>query len=143
MTAPKPTAADLERAILGDTPTFRGSEVAAAAGVSLDGARRLWRALGFPDAANQSAFTAADRDALALVAEAVAETGIEFETMLRLTRSAEVAIEQQRIPSACSSLSLLNTYIVGQVLLGQITPSDAALLYARIRAVESALGCRR
>ena len=87
MTGPDPTAADLERAILGETPSLRGNDIAAAAGVSLDGARRLWRALGFPDAANQHAFTHADRDALVLVAEAVAETGIDFETMLRLTRA--------------------------------------------------------
>jgi adenylate cyclase len=82
-----PTAADLERAILGESPALSGTEVAAAAGVSLDQARRLWRALGFPDAANQNAFTAADRDALVLVAQAVSETGIDFETMLRLTRA--------------------------------------------------------
>ncbi|RNM13557.1 adenylate/guanylate cyclase domain-containing protein [Nocardioides pocheonensis] len=82
-----PTGADLERAILGETPTLSGSDIAAAAGVSLADARRLWRALGFPDAANQNAFTTADRDALILVAEAVAETGIDFETMLRLTRA--------------------------------------------------------
>lgn len=82
-----PSAADLERAILGETPQLSGTEVAAAAGVSLDQARRLWRALGFPDAANQHAFTASDRDALALVAQAVEETGVDFETMLRLTRA--------------------------------------------------------
>jgi adenylate cyclase len=82
-----PSAADLERAILGETPRLSGTEVAASAGVSLDQARRLWRALGFPDAANQHAFTASDRDALALVAQAVEETGIDFETMLRLTRA--------------------------------------------------------
>lgn len=82
-----PNAADLERAILGETPSLRGSDVAAAAGVSLEDARRLWRALGFPDAANQSAFTSADRDALVMVARAVSESGIDFETMLRLTRA--------------------------------------------------------
>ncbi|HEY0903985.1 MAG TPA: adenylate/guanylate cyclase domain-containing protein [Marmoricola sp.] len=94
MTGPDPapgpgstTASDLERAILGDTPGLTGTEIAAAAGVTLDQARRLWRALGFPDAAHQNAFTTADRDALAMVAEAVAETGIDFETMLRLTRA--------------------------------------------------------
>jgi adenylate cyclase len=90
MTGPdpaEPSAADLERAILGETPTLSGTEVAGSAGVSLDQARRLWRALGFPDAANQNAFTAADRDALALVADAVNETGVDFETMLRLTRA--------------------------------------------------------
>lgn len=82
-----PNAADLERAILGEIPSLSGSEVATAAGVSLEDARRLWRALGFPDAANQSAFTSADRDALALVARAVSDSGIDFETMLRLTRA--------------------------------------------------------
>ncbi|HET6165470.1 MAG TPA: adenylate/guanylate cyclase domain-containing protein [Marmoricola sp.] len=90
MTGPdpaEPSAADLERAILGEAPTLSGTEVAASAGVSLEQARRLWRALGFPDAANQNAFTAADRDALSLVVEAVNETGVDFETMLRLTRA--------------------------------------------------------
>jgi adenylate cyclase len=90
MTGPdpaEPSAADLERAILGESPTLSGTEVAASVGVSLDQARRLWRALGFPDAANQNAFTASDRDALALVVESVRETGVDFETMLRLTRA--------------------------------------------------------
>jgi adenylate cyclase len=91
MTGPEPddapSAADLERAILGETPGLSGSEVAGAAGVSLEDARRLWRALGFPDAANQNAFTTSYRDALVLVAQAVNETGVDFETMLRLTRA--------------------------------------------------------
>lgn len=90
MTGPEPkdpTAADLERAILGESPGLSGSEIASAADVSLADARRLWRALGFPDAANQDAFTRADGEALALVASLVADTGIEFETMLRVTRA--------------------------------------------------------
>jgi len=90
MTAPEPdapTPVDLERAILGESPALSGSDIAAAAGVSLPEARRLWRALGFPDAANQNAFTAGDRDALVLVAAAVRDTGLDFETMLRLTRA--------------------------------------------------------
>lgn len=81
------TLADLEHAILGEAPSMLGSEVAAAAGISNDDARRLWRALGFPDAANQSAFNAGDQVALELVAQTVAESGIDFETMLRLTRA--------------------------------------------------------
>jgi adenylate cyclase len=90
MTGPdpaEPSAADLERAILGESPTLSGAEVAESAGVTIEQARRLWRALGFPDAANQNAFTEADRDALALVVESVNETGVDFETMLRLTRA--------------------------------------------------------
>ncbi|MBO9523816.1 MAG: adenylate/guanylate cyclase domain-containing protein [Nocardioidaceae bacterium] len=83
----EPTVADLERAILGGTPHRSGSDIAEAAGVSLDQARRLWRALGFADAANTNAFTDADEGALELVARAVRESGIDFETMLRLTRA--------------------------------------------------------
>ncbi|MCW2856234.1 MAG: adenylate cyclase [Marmoricola sp.] len=82
-----PTVADLERAILGEVPSLRGSEVATASGVSLGDARRLWRALGFPDTANQPAFTHADVDALALVDRAAKDAGIDMETMLRVIRA--------------------------------------------------------
>jgi adenylate cyclase len=90
--ADAPSAADLERAILGEAPSLSGTEVASAAAVSLEDARRLWRALGFPDAANQNAFTTADREALTLVAESVRETGVDFETMLRLTRAVGLTV---------------------------------------------------
>ena len=79
--------ADLERAVLGEVPTLTGAEVAESVGVPLEEARRLWRALGFPDASHQVAFTAADRDALAQVARTVAESDLDPETMVRLTRA--------------------------------------------------------
>lgn len=82
-----PTVADLERAILGEEPRRSGSDVAEEAGVPLEDARRLWRALGFADAGGTRAFTDGDAEALALVARAVRETGLDFETMLRLTRA--------------------------------------------------------
>lgn len=63
------------------------TEVAAAAGVSLEEARRLWRALGFPDAGGDAAFTEEDRRALELVATVVAEGGIDLDTVVRLTRA--------------------------------------------------------
>jgi adenylate cyclase len=84
---PGPTISDLETAILGEVPSLHASEVAAASGFSDDDARRLWRALGFPDAANQTAFTHGDVEALRVVGRTVAESGIDFETMLRLTRA--------------------------------------------------------
>lgn len=82
-----PSVSDLERAILGGEPHRSGSDIAEAAGVPLENARRLWRALGFADAANTSAFTDADQAALSLVDDAVRAAGIDFETMLRLTRA--------------------------------------------------------
>ena len=54
----------LERAILGDAPALTSEDVAAAAGVTVEQARRLWRALGFPDAGEHPAFTEADLAAL-------------------------------------------------------------------------------
>ncbi|WP_299051091.1 adenylate/guanylate cyclase domain-containing protein [uncultured Nocardioides sp.] len=39
----------LEEAILGERPTLTGAEVAEQAGVDPDQARRMWRALGFPE----------------------------------------------------------------------------------------------
>jgi adenylate cyclase len=78
---------DLERAILGDVPRHTSTEVAETAGVSLGVARRLWRALGFPDAADEVAFTDADLDALTLVARLTRSDVVDFETAVKLTRA--------------------------------------------------------
>jgi adenylate cyclase len=78
---------DLEAAILGDVPRHTSTEVAESAGVSLGDARRLWRALGFPDAGEDAAFTDADLDALALIAKLTGTDVLDFETAVRLTRA--------------------------------------------------------
>ena len=78
---------ELERAILGETPGLTREAVADAAGVDLEQARRLWRALGFPDVGDAAAFTDADLAALGTLARAVDEGSIDFETAVRLTRA--------------------------------------------------------
>jgi adenylate cyclase len=78
---------DLERAILGDVPRHTSVEVAESAGVSLGSARRLWRALGFPDAGEEAMFTDADMDALTLIAKIVDSDVLDFETAVKLTRA--------------------------------------------------------
>ena len=83
---PSPGPADLEAAILGATPELTARDVAERAGISLKAARRLWRALGFADADDTSAFTQADVDALAVVSRASRQAGLDFEAMLRITR---------------------------------------------------------
>jgi adenylate cyclase len=89
MTEPEPGAnrQELERAILGETPGLTREVVAAAAGVDLEQARRLWRALGFPDAGDAAAFTDADLLALSTLAHAVDQGAIDFDTAVRLTRA--------------------------------------------------------
>ncbi len=58
------TREQLERVILGDLPALTSTDVAHAAGVTVEEARRLWRALGFPDAGEAPAFNDADLSAL-------------------------------------------------------------------------------
>ncbi|MGH1563426.1 adenylate/guanylate cyclase domain-containing protein [Mumia sp. DW29H23] len=78
---------DLARAILGADPTFTSDEIAAAAGVPYEEARRLWRALGFPDSADSKAFVPADLDALKTVRAVVGSGVIDDDTVVRLTRA--------------------------------------------------------
>lgn len=83
MTAPE----DLERAIIGAVPELTGEQVAATAGLSVEQAQRLWRALGFPEAGGSSAFSTADADALHRVAALVRTGHLEFDTIVRMTRA--------------------------------------------------------
>jgi adenylate cyclase len=89
MTEPKPgfTRQELEQAILGMSPDLTNEAVAEAAGVPMDQARRLWRALGFPDAGNDAAFTDGDLVALSTIISAVDQGAIDFDTAVRLTRA--------------------------------------------------------
>jgi adenylate cyclase len=78
---------DLTRAILGEDPRLTTDEVIAGSGLSADEARRLWRALGFPDVAGAPAFTSADRTALRRMSSAISDGRLDFETALQLTRA--------------------------------------------------------
>jgi len=77
----------LERLLLGDMPTLRSGDVAQRAGMPLEEARRLWRALGFPDTGDSVAFTETDLRALTLVTKAVEHGSLDIETAIRLTRA--------------------------------------------------------
>jgi adenylate cyclase len=83
MTAPE----DLERTILGTVPELSGEEVASAAGLSVQQAKRLWRALGFPESDGAHAFSRADQAALVRVASIVEEGELDFDTIVRMTRA--------------------------------------------------------
>lgn len=78
---------DLEVAIVGAAPELTGEQVAATAGISVQQAQRLWRALGFPEAGDASAFSTVDEDALIRVAAIVEEGGLSFDTIVRMTRA--------------------------------------------------------
>ena len=86
--APEPAEpADLEESILGEQAVFNAAEVAAEAGVSLDQARRLWRALGFPEHGGARAFTGSDAQALGTLVGAIDGGLVDFDLAVTLTRA--------------------------------------------------------
>ena len=89
MTAPEPDdpRARLEDVILGAAPNLTSDDVARASGFTADQTRRFWRALGFADAGAQAAFTAADVEALSLVAGSIESGALDEETVVRMTRA--------------------------------------------------------
>ena len=59
---------ELQDAILGARAELTGDDVARESGLEVEQARRLWRALGFPEAGNEAAFSKHDVEALVRVA---------------------------------------------------------------------------
>jgi adenylate cyclase len=89
MTEPDPQVGsdELERAILGEGPVFNAREVAAETGISIEEARRLWRALGFPEHGMETAYTEADVEAVSTLTDQVATGLLDFDTAVNLTRA--------------------------------------------------------
>lgn len=78
----------LERRLLGAERTLTYREMASRMGVSTHSARKLWRALGFPNLEDDvTAFTEADAQALATMVGLVREGYLNEETAISLTRS--------------------------------------------------------
>ncbi|MFC4784175.1 adenylate/guanylate cyclase domain-containing protein [Nocardioides sp. MAHUQ-72] len=89
MTAPDPEQPRdrLERAILGEELVFNAAEVSEATGVTIEEARRLWRALGFPEHGVETAFTRADAAAVSTLTDVVESGLIDFDLAVNLTRA--------------------------------------------------------
>jgi adenylate cyclase len=78
---------DLEQHILGEPRVFNAAELAAETGVDLEKARRLWRALGFPEHGGATAFTRSDAEALSRLVGLVDSGLIDFDLAVHLTRA--------------------------------------------------------
>lgn len=78
---------DLGQAILGEDPLYNAAEVATETGVTLDQARRLWRALGFPEHGSARAFTESDVAAVSTLVSAIDSGLIDFDLAVTLTRA--------------------------------------------------------
>src|SRR3954463_15693700 len=80
--------AGLDRALLGGSRRYTRVQVSESAGVPLERAQRLWRALGFPDVDDDKvAFTDLDVQALRTVQELVDLGLIDEDTQIATTRA--------------------------------------------------------
>ena len=78
----------LEAKLLGGERKLRRREVAAGAGVSILSARKIWRALGFPNFGDEDvAFTERDQDALSSILDLVRAGLLTEEAAISVTRS--------------------------------------------------------
>ena len=84
--ADRSAAERLDQAILGEPPRFDALDVAAETGVTVDQARRLWRALGFPEFAGEKAYTSADVEAVSTLMTFVDSGAVDFDMAVNLTR---------------------------------------------------------
>jgi len=103
------------------------AQVAEAAGVSVEEARRLWRALGFPDSGEDAAYTSADVDALLLVSRAVGNGALDLETATRLTR----ALGNTMARLADWQVSTLAEYVEGRARSGDGEATESTLAKAQ------------
>jgi adenylate cyclase len=148
---PELTVSDLADAILGEKPTLRGSDIAEAAGITVDDSRRLWRALGFADAADQIAFTVGDRDALSEVVRAGVEAHLDMDTMVRVVRAVghtlarladwEVATLSQAVDEFSAAGASPDSVRAGLGMIDSLAPHfDNLLVYAWRRHLAAAVG---
>jgi adenylate cyclase len=144
---PPTTRADLQRAILGQEPDLTSEQVAQRAGITVEDARRLWRALGFPDPGDEAVFGRADADALSSIEEAVEQDGLDLDTVVRMTRAVgqtiarladwEVAILTREVERLASEPGRLDE---ARRMVDTIGPGfEALLVYAWRRHLAAAV----
>lgn len=141
---------NLEIELLGAERTLRRRDVAARAGVSLLSARKLWRALGFPNISDEDvAFTEKDKDALITIIELVRSDKVSENAAISITRAIgqmtdrmvvwqiEALVEemaaQRQIPDAVARKALVAE------LPDLIEPLEKTLVYAWRRQLNAAV----
>jgi adenylate cyclase len=146
------TRDDLEREILGESPSLTSAELVGSSQTSVEQARQLWRALGFADAGDAAAFTQADGEAMTRLRDLVDAGTLDFDTGVRLTRAIghtmarladwQVSMLSERVEdverSGTGTGSRLTT---GLEYLRAIEPSfERLMIYAWRRHLAAAVG---
>lgn len=141
---------DLERRLLGAERTLTYREMARELGVSTHAARKLWRALGFPNLDDDvKAFTDADVEALSTMISLVRDGHLNEETAISLTRSVGQmtdrmvvwqieALVEDKIANQQLSDATARTQVV-ETLPELIAPIESLMSYAWRRQLSAAL----
>jgi adenylate cyclase len=74
-------------AILGEEPQLSAADVAERTGISVEDARRLWRALGFPERGEELAFNSSDVTAVSTIVSGVDSGLVDLDLTVNLTRA--------------------------------------------------------
>ncbi len=127
-----PTREDLELEILGEQPSLTVDQIAGSDVMALESARRLWRALGFPDPGDAAAFTKADRDAMGLLNSLVESGALDLDTAIKVTR----AVGHTMARLADWQVATLSEYVEGVEQSGQGTGSRLQTGLGVVRAVQ-------
>lgn len=116
--SPSDPAERLVRRILESDIEFSSAAVAESAGVTFEDARKLWRALGFPDTnADDVAYGQLDLDALRTVRAALDSELLDQVTVLRMTR----ALGQTMSRLADWQVATLVGHVESEITAGQAT----------------------
>ncbi|MCW2748229.1 MAG: adenylate/guanylate cyclase protein [Nocardioidaceae bacterium] len=132
---------ELERALLGTDPKYTSAEVAEFAGIKLEDAKKHWRALGFADTGDDTAYGEPDIGALKTVSAAIESGLLDEETVSKLTRALghtmsrladwQVATLVERLESQVQD-GASDSRLMGALELAKtVTPAfDELILYA-------------
>lgn len=148
--APSPPSGALDRAILGEEPSLTALDVAAEAGVGVDQARRLWRALGFPEFVSERAFNQADASAVSTLMAFVDAGAIDFDMAINLTRGVgqtmarladwEVSSLVSRVEELAAEADVGSRLVSAKTLIEEINPPfEELLIYAWRRHLAAAV----
>lgn len=84
---PRQLPRELSAITLGSPARFTGAEIAAEARIPLEDARRIWRAMGFPDMGGARGFTEADLSALMRLVGMMRRGLLDLDAAIELARS--------------------------------------------------------
>ncbi|KAA1421102.1 adenylate/guanylate cyclase domain-containing protein [Nocardioides humilatus] len=118
-----PGGNDLERALLGQEPTFTAAEVAARAGLPESQLRRIWRTLGFPERGDDRAYNEDDLEAMSLLAQLVEDGLFDYDLVLNVVRGAGLSMARLADWEVGTLIQRIEDVFVDRV--GPGSPSEA------------------